>query len=552
MRLLTVLKNNKGFSLVEILVFMVIMLLIAISFTPLLLRSIETIYYAGDKSEALHQSQSEMEVSIVERKTYEGHELEFNFGEDVTIEVPGGLLDVEEFAGSAEAWLSSFIPFVPTIKLFSEPLPLIEGYSQFDLYVLGTDTDISNNDHVTIYDSNDSILSDIYYGNLILTSSDDDPSIPAGYDQYVKIRLYEGLTNAGSPYIFELTYDHEETGATIKVRARLQVELPYAVAVGSGRSMWLSPDAGETWRGKNNDQIPGGLGTINQVIWNGFEYIAVCDDGSIITWANREEITRTHSSSGVFYDLVNRSGLLVAVGEHGKVYTSNNSRDWSKHPYSDENGSTLRMAAWNESELLVAGDNGTIVKLNSDQSWEEQALAEIICADTDETKDFSSVSFRSGAYGKGKWVLVGRDGNNTDSAEGVIFTRNSGSEWEKLVDYSGPILNDVIFDGDRFIAVGKNGNIKQSSDGISWTPVLNAADNNYTDKELRSITYSDIRGHGLELDGDNGVAVYDLYLAVGSEGTILISQDGLNWASPFDGNGNKPDHTIHFSGVAIR
>lgn len=189
MKSINVLKNNQGFSLVEVLVFMVIMLLIAISFTPLLLRSVENIYYAGDKSAALHQSQSEMEVSIVERKTYEGHELEFNFGDDVTIEVPGGILEIEEFEGSAEAWLSSFIPFVPTINLFSEPLPLIEGYSEFDLYVMGTDTNMSNNDDVTLYDSSDSIISEIYYGSLTLVTPGSETNIPAGYDQYAEIRM---------------------------------------------------------------------------------------------------------------------------------------------------------------------------------------------------------------------------------------------------------------------------------------------------------------------------------------------------------------------------
>lgn len=334
------------------------------------------------------------------------------------------------------------------------------------------------------------------------------------------------------------------------MRARLQVELPYAATVGSGRSMWLSPDAGETWRGKDNDQVPGGLGAINQVIWNGFEYVAVCDDGSIITWANREEINVTHNSSGVFHDLVNRSGLLVAVGDYGKVYTSNNSRDWSKHPYSDENGSTLRMAAWNESELLVAGDGGTIVKLNSDQSWEKQALAEIACEETGEIEDFSSIRFHSGAYGNGKWILVGKD---SSSGDGVLFTRSQDcADWELVSDYSGPTLNDIIFDGTHFIAVGESGFIKRSGDGLTWEALTDNDNNNFTTSEIRSITYSDIRGHGLELEGGNGGAVYDLYIAAGSNGTILTSENGSDWISPFAGNGNEPDSTISFNGVAIR
>lgn len=522
MRIITVIKSNKGFSLVELLVFMVVMLLIAISFTPLLLRSVETIYYAGDKSEALHRGQSVMEVSIVERKTLEGDELIFNFGDDVTIEVPGGLLEVEEFEGSAEAWLSSFIPFVPTINLFSEPLPLIEGYSELDLYVMGTDTNMSSGDDVSLYDSSDSVLSHIYYGNLTLITPAEGSNIPAGYDQYADIRIYEGLTNAGSPYLFELTYQHEETAAIIKVRARLQVELPYAVAVGSGRSIYLSPDAGETWIEKDNDQIPGGLGTINQVIWNGFEYIAVCDDGSIVTWANRKELTVAHNSGGVFHDLVNSSGLLVAVGEHGKIYTSNNSRDWSEHPFSQENDHTLRVAAWNESELLIAGDNGTIVKLNSNQIWDDQSLAN------------STISFYSAAYDNGKWVIVGKD---NEAEQGVVFTSHNNSEWEKVEHYSGPVLNDIIFDGTDFIAVGESGNIKRSSDGSTWDAVQDTDDNNFTTESLHGITHSNN---------------YDLYIAVGSNGTILTSEDGSEWVSPFAGNGNEPDNAIIFNGVAIR
>jgi len=83
--------SNQGFSLVELLIAMLILMLIIFAFTPLLVRSIQTIGYAGNKTEALYEGQSELEVKMAERETAEGTILEFVFVgyPDVTISVPG-------------------------------------------------------------------------------------------------------------------------------------------------------------------------------------------------------------------------------------------------------------------------------------------------------------------------------------------------------------------------------------------------------------------------------------------------------------------------------
>ena len=124
-------KSENGFSLVELLAALIILTIIIFAFTPLLLASIENIHYAGDKSEALHEGQSELEVDIAELRTVDGHELEFIFGDQeegnyTSIIVAGGLVEVDKSKGEASAWLSGFVPNVPTISI--DPSLEREGY----------------------------------------------------------------------------------------------------------------------------------------------------------------------------------------------------------------------------------------------------------------------------------------------------------------------------------------------------------------------------------------------------------------------------------------
>jgi prepilin-type N-terminal cleavage/methylation domain-containing protein len=191
-------KSEKGFTLVELLVAMLMLTLIVFAFTPLLVGSMERIHFAGDKSEALYLGQSDLEVDIAERNTVDGHELVFTFG-DTVITVPGGLAEAERLEGSATAWLSGFVPFVPSINLYLAPLPLVEGYDPTPIVVMGQNTDFelakTQNEKVTFYDSGGTDTGHTY-GFDIITLSSGVPTgydqMPEDYDQYAKFTLDGG------------------------------------------------------------------------------------------------------------------------------------------------------------------------------------------------------------------------------------------------------------------------------------------------------------------------------------------------------------------------
>ncbi|RQD74638.1 MAG: prepilin-type N-terminal cleavage/methylation domain-containing protein, partial [Candidatus Syntrophonatronum acetioxidans] len=241
--------SNRGFTFIEVLVALTILIVIVFAFTPLLLGSINRIHFAGDKSEALYEGQSEVEVDIAERRTIDGYELVFTYG-DTEIVVPGGLVDVEKTKGDASAWLRGLVPFVPTINLY--PSLIIEGYETFTIRVAGRETDFelakSNNRRFIIYDRHGNIVEE----QLITSVSNLEDDV---YDEEAEFEIKENLiTNANTPYIVSLTWEIEDE-IEVTTRGRLKVKLPYALAVGEGQRIWISPNARETWREKT--QITG-------------------------------------------------------------------------------------------------------------------------------------------------------------------------------------------------------------------------------------------------------------------------------------------------------
>jgi len=83
-----------------------------------------------------------------------------------------------------------------------------------------------------------------------------------------------------------------------------------------------------------------------------------------------------------------------------------------------------------------------------------------------------------------------------------------GYDWERVSGLSNFTINKIIYNG-VFIAVGNGGSIITSQDGINWT-----VRNSGTTDNLNSIAYN------------NGV-----YVAVGAGGRIVRSTDGINWSS---------------------
>jgi PKD domain len=128
-----------------------------------------------------------------------------------------------------------------------------------------------------------------------------------------------------------------------------------------------------------------------------------------------------------------------------------------------------------------------------------------------------------GVWDGTQFLLAGEDYNFTAPVgwAGCVFTSttaNAGS-WTQRI-FSGPQLNGIAFGNGIYVAVGDNGTIRRSTDGITWLLVTSGTTNT-----LSSVSYG----------GGTFVAVG--YVPNNGDSTILTSSDGLTWTNRSAGAG---------------
>jgi len=512
------LSTNQGFSLVELLIAMLVLMLIVFAFTPLLAGSIAQLQYAGDKSEAVYLGQSDIEEMIVKQQTMGGDEITIELADPddpedpvVTLEISGGYFETIQEKGGATAWLSSFIPYVPAIEL--EPDSLIEGYDKLDITVLGRETNLQEDQDITLLDNNGEKV-DNYTSQLTLEVDE------TGYDQVGSFELDEGLPNQGSPYAIQISWELEQD-IDITVRSRLKVKLPYAVVVGDGQRILVSPDLmpdqnGIRWKVKQEAQS--GVGSIEDISWTGFEYVAVTSNGTALVIQNNKELFTTNIHSGkTFYSIDHGDLTLIAVGESGLIYTSRNGRAWDPPPSGSGVTSDLYTVSWdsNEERVVAGGEDGTI--LYSDdlgESWDKAELS------TNTNVEY--ITFGGITHGNGTWIAVGED-HEEDEDEGVIFKSSDGVNWDQvdnsdIAKSENTVFNAVTYGDGQFVAVGSDGVIIVSENGNEWDSKLQGLTTEENDPDdLFSILWEESIGK---------------FLITGDGGTILVGNDyeeKVNW-----------------------
>lgn len=519
--------GKEGFTLIELVIALAILMLIVFAFTPLLVGSVERIFYAGAKSEALYQGQAEMEVNIFQKDTIDGHEVVFEFGEypDVTtVTVPGGMIEIEQSQGEAMAWLSTFLPYVPSIRL-STPF-LDEGYdgdpTYFPMVILGHDTKLENADYVYIYTRDAFEQGDPVDLTLPFQLVAQPLDQPPGYDQYATFDLPAGpagITNANSRHIVELRWMVGEI--QVNVRARLSVLLPAAVAVGEGGEIVVSPDAQEIWNRRNSAVSLSS--NINDLLWAYFRYIAVTSDGKILLWGNQEEPAEkviAGLGSVSLNSITYGNGYLVAVGNAGTVVVSTDGGEsWSK--ISIATTENLHAVSFDGiDEFRAVGNNGVIISsTNPSDSWTVSLIPE------------TYLRMNDLAYGKGAWFVAGSNAS-TETAGNIryaIFRENADGTWTQVFTGSSnsTALYGLIYSDHhlKFIAVGTNGRIFTSTDGNTWTGET------VSSYQLNNIYWDQM---GLRH-----------YIIVGNNGTIITGDMG-DWTIQASGS------SANLKGVSIR
>jgi Photosynthesis system II assembly factor YCF48 len=164
----------------------------------------------------------------------------------------------------------------------------------------------------------------------------------------------------------------------------------------------------------------------------------------------------------------------------------------------------------------------------------------------------TSAALRSIAYGDGNFVAVG---TGADVFGSNASNSNTGglSPWTRattLPSGFGDDLSSVIYDGARFVALGLNGSIIISTDTLVWTagmPIaggkgMNAiayGNNTYVAVGFGGVIVSNnsdlssgawtLQSSGTNLDLYGVAFVNGVFIAVGSQGTLLTSSDGVTW-----------------------
>ena len=517
--------SENGFSLIELLTALFILTIIIFAFTPLLLASIKNIHYAGDKSEALHEGQSELEVDIAELRTVGGNELEFIFGnpagDHTSIIVAGGLVDVDVSKGEASAWLSGFVPNVPTI--FITPSLIREGYdNELVIDIKGRDTDFEEAETIIVKGD---IGGETKQEPTIDNISDDTGD---SYDEEAEFKLGGGLTSTESPYIVSLSWEIGDD-ITITARTRLYVKMPKAIAVGQGRLIMQSPDGAETWNEIDSNRIPGGtgFGSFNDAIWtsSGRKFAMVSDTGHILIYTEGEEPKTIGPQVNSLYSITYGDREFVAVGEDGQVVTVSidNYNDYTYYSIGGSNASNLKAVKWchEEEKLIAVGEKGAIFSssVSSPGSGDWLEYEGLVSQD---------ITLNGVVYGNSFWFVVGDDGG-----QAVILEYING-DWDRVdngdID-SGSGLNDIIYDGSRFVAVGDNGTVLTSSDGNEWEKEIESFGN----KNLLAIDWQLIDG--------------ELFYIIVGEGSTVYARlyNGVDFI--WDDNSYGGDDTIN--GVAL-
>lgn len=228
-------------------------------------------------------------------------------------------------------------------------------------------------------------------------------------------------------------------------------------------------------------------------------FVVVGDKGTILT--SKDGRVWTQQSPGVAGDLwgVTYSeafGGFVAVGAWGTVLHSPDGISWSKKP---TNQADWLYGVTGDTFVIAVGARGLIISSLPTFAWTQDRPCD--------ERLHGVVSHNSGA------VAVGE--------KGTILYSPDKRTWQRIPTKLQTHLWDVekrLFDG-IFVAVGESGTILSSQDPTKWETISFGAGPNLYGV---TVAFDHITSSGFIQDTG-------IFVAVGGEGTILLSEDGKNW-----------------------
>jgi hypothetical protein len=261
--------------------------------------------------------------------------------------------------------------------------------------------------------------------------------------------------------------------------------------------------------------------SLNDVIWSGERFIAVGDDGVILTSQNGIDWTQQVSGTDAGLNAITSDGSdIVAVGQDGTVLLSiDHGENWTvRH---SENNINLHAVAINAWQIVAGGrfqHTADAFMMRSEDRGETWVAAESIP---------QSGHWSTDLVYAGGLLIAATDIPRSTGGTRVWFSVD-GKRWQDmfLLDDLTAGLYSILHDGNQFIVAGDYGVVFTSADGAFWTR---------SETPLEEITYLSAAWNGSDLILAGGITWWYWWVGEPRFGPLdvgLSSHDGgLTWST---------------------
>lgn len=181
--------------------------------------------------------------------------------------------------------------------------------------------------------------------------------------------------------------------------------------------------------------------------WDGTRFIAVGSNYRI-GYSNDGLIWSTKQAKNNFIwnslrDVIRTGNTYIAIGENGSIIFADSELNWEHYPYEDMRN--LTSIAISDNFFYATGEEGLIYSADEGQKWNSVDLGADIIA--------------GAAKCKGKWY--------TASTDGKVFTLSENNNWEITKDFRDEIYDIVAIDS--FLIIARDyGSLYYTTNGTDW------------------------------------------------------------------------------------
>ena len=394
--------GETGFTLVEVLIAMSILMIIITAYTVLFTGSFENIFRAGEKSDSLFLTQAELENFIALRTEGEGQVLDLKFSEEEEYEIWGRKQESNPFTTfvAEEKPPLRFVAVGRAGSVFASSLG--DEWEEYE-----SDT-VSNLNSITWGGTADDKRYLAVGGGGAITSSRDGKHwnfINSNISNQLQAVTWGGISG---DYTKDIEGDRKyvavgDGGAIIRsddgvnwntmtsgVSENLKGicwgyvdgrDRGYFVAVGeSGVILTWTGDNKDSWQEQEEKVYYYDKDTeeeyyeyerwtdknLNDVFWGDGRFIAVGDEGVVLISSDGENWTESSSGNKDLYGITWGYGKYVAVGEAGTILVSGDGNAWS----SKNSGvaGNINDVTWSYNQFIAVSDNGVLISKDG-ETW---------------------------------------------------------------------------------------------------------------------------------------------------------------------------------------